>query len=234
MIDFEALMNEPNGEDYHAHVIDSAYNGEWIEATTRNGLTPLHIAANMNLHKNIESLLRTGGNINCVNYMGETPLHCAIQWDRLEVAYKIITNPVQQIDLTIVDKNGHVAFDYCEYHSKCYTLYESLVKAGKMQTIAKIEKVKMELDNIIQTIIDEIFRAFLKDTSRQKLTKKEVYDIMKAKYPKVESNSYDSWWKILKEQKREEITVHTIYIKQSPQEYITINKETVAVDLLFS
>lgn len=235
MIDFEALMAEPNDSStYHPHIIESAYSGMWIDATTYQGSTPLHIASNLNLHKQIDSLLETGGNINCINYMGETPLHCAIQWDNMETAYKIITNDKQVVDFTITDKNGGVAFDYCEYDSKCYRLYDTLIKRNMIPPIPRLEKIKLEEKNILQTLSDYFVSEYVKNQLKRQFTKKEVFDIIKEKFPELDGVQHEKIWTTMKQSKDKNFTIQTTYIKNVAKENLMISVENVTVDFLFS
>jgi len=129
MIDWDELLNEPTDETYHPHIIESAYSGKYIEATTYDGATALHIASNLNLHRSIQPLLNTGADIQSVDIHGNSPLHCAIQHQAFETAKELI---LQGADLFAVNHQSIKPFDLCDETNLCFPLYERLYEREKI------------------------------------------------------------------------------------------------------
>ena len=129
MIDWDEILNEPTDETYHPHIIKSAYSGKYIEATTYEGETALHIASNLNLHGSIEPLLNTGAHINAVDIYGNSSLHNAIIFNAIDAAKKLI---VLGADLFAVNHKSLKPFDLCEENNLCLPLYERLLEKNKI------------------------------------------------------------------------------------------------------
>ncbi len=141
MIDWEEILNEPNDETYHPHIIESAYSGKYVEATTYEGSTALHIASNLDLHDNIKSLIETGADINAKDMFGFTPLHKAIMGQSLKTAAKLI---VLKADMYAVDSKGMKPFDYCDETNRCFTLYKQLYQKNKIDYNDYLNKLIVE------------------------------------------------------------------------------------------
>lgn len=133
MIDWEEILSESNDETYHPHIIESAYSGKYIEATTYEGSTSLHIASNLDLHDNIKSLIDTGAItgaiIDAKDMFGQTALHKAIINLSMKSAAKLI---VLGADMYATDIKACKPFDYCDKNNTCFTLYKQLFEANKI------------------------------------------------------------------------------------------------------
>jgi ankyrin repeat protein len=116
-------------ETYHPHIIESAYSGKYIQATTYEGQTALHIASNLNLHGSIQPLLNTGADINAVDMYGNSSLHNAIMFRSVDVAKKLI---VLGADLFAVNHKSLKPFDLCEEDNLCTPLYARLLEKNKI------------------------------------------------------------------------------------------------------
>ena len=141
MIDWEEILSEPTDETYHPHIIESAYSGKYVEATTYEGSTSLHIASSLDLHDNIESLIDTGADINRKDMFGFTPLHKAIISQSMKSAAKLI---VLKADLYATDSKAMKPFDYCDETNTCFTLYKQLFEANKIDYNANLNKIIKE------------------------------------------------------------------------------------------
>lgn len=129
MLDWDEILNEPTDETYHPHIIESAYSGKYIEATTYEGQTALHIASNLNLHGSIESLLNTGADINAMDIYGNTPLHNAIILQAVDVTKKLILSGANLFE---VNHKGLKPFDYCDENNLCLPVYQRLYERKKI------------------------------------------------------------------------------------------------------
>lgn len=230
-LDWDDILSQPNDEWYCPQILESAQSGIWVLDRFPDGNTALHVAANLNLHKNIDSLLQTGANINMTNSIGHTALFNAIIWDNLEFAYKLITNQMQPISLIHIDFDGKTAFDYCEHGSKCFELYETLVNKNKIPAIDKHEEVRMKEEEVIiklnTLLVDKFTKgklikekvidkdnintpasALFDDVSAErqvvleKMPKREVIKIIQDAYPKYNSHKVEELFYYLGKQKK--------------------------------
>lgn len=161
-LDWDDILSQPNDEWYCPQIIESAYSGKWVADRFPDGTSALHIAANLNEHKNIDALLQSGGNVNVTNKIGHTPLFNAIINDSFEFAYKLITNEIQPIDLNHIDFDGKTAFDYCDIGDKCFELYEKLVINNKIDPINKHESARFKEEEIINKVNRIMIEEFKK------------------------------------------------------------------------
>lgn len=187
-LDWDDILSQPNDEWYCPQIIESAYSGKWVGDRFPDGTSALHIAANLNQHKNIDALLQSGGNINVTNKIGQTPLFNAIINDSLEFAYKLISNQIQPIDLNHIDFDGKTAFDYCEIDNRCFQLYEKLVNHNKIQAINKHEAVRLKEEEIIKKLNNLFIEEFRKGKqATENITKsKDINDVSNPLFDKIE------------------------------------------------
>lgn len=90
-----------------------------------DGDTPLHVAR---YEEDVyRFLLDQGADIHAVNFMGETPLHKALIFDRKDKSDLLIARGA---DLNVPDQRGFTPFDYVIHHHRDLDTIMSLLEKG--------------------------------------------------------------------------------------------------------
>lgn len=106
-----------------------------VNAVTKQGYTPLHIAAFYGFEEAIEILLQSGANSNLQNRFGETPLSLAL-WGKHTSIIRLLTNhEVRQEQLTF-------------YESEGYTPLHRAIEQGDSQTVKRLLSEKIDTQAI--------------------------------------------------------------------------------------
>lgn len=99
-----------------------------INAQSKSGDTPLHLAASQGHAKNIETLLRLGANPDITNVTGQTPLHLASQEGKTKAVEALLRNSGLRVDNTD-ERHNNTALHYAALYGRINTV-EFLIDSG--------------------------------------------------------------------------------------------------------